>query len=63
MTESVPFVMITFRKGGVAVVDDLFDILTKFVAIAGTIDYGFKAIKLLIKMYDKLKSPRKFKRK
>ena len=55
--------MITFRKGGVAVVDDLFDILTKFVAIAGTIDYGFKAIKLLIKMYDKLKSPRKFKRK
>ena len=32
--------------------DDLFDILTKFVAIAGTIDYGYKAIKLLVRMYE-----------
>ena len=44
-------------------VEDLFDILTKFVAIAGTIDYGWKAIKFLVKMYEKLKRPRKFKRK
>ena len=44
-------------------VDDLFDILTKFVAVAGTIDYGYKLLKILVKMYDKLKSPRKFKRK
>jgi len=50
-------------KGGVAVVEDLFDILTKFVAIAGTIDDGYKVIKFLVKMYDKPKSPRKFKRK
>ena len=44
-------------------VEDFFDILTKFVAIAGTLDYGCKAIKLLVKVYEKLKSPRKFKRK
>lgn len=44
-------------------VDDLFDILTKFVAIAGTIDYGYKAIKLLVRMYEKFKSPRKRKLK
>ena len=44
-------------------VEDLFDILTKFVAVAGTIDYGYKAIKLLVKMYEKLKSPRKRRRK
>ena len=40
-------------------VEDLFDILTKFVAVAGTIDYGYKAIKLLVKVYEKFKSPRK----
>ena len=45
-----------------AVVDDLFDILTKFVVVAGAIDYGFKAIKLLIKMYEKHKAPRKRRR-
>ena len=40
-------------------VEDLFDILTKFVAVAGTIDYGYKAIKLVVKVYEKFKSPRK----
>ena len=44
-------------------VDELFDILFKFVAIGGTIEYGYKAIKLLIKMYNTLKSPHKYKRK
>ena len=43
-------------------VEDLFDILTKFVVIAGAIDYGFKTIKLLVKMYEKHKAPRKRRR-
>ena len=43
--------------------EDLFDVLTKFVAIAGTLDYGYKLIKFLIKIYQKLKVPRKFRRK
>lgn len=39
-------------------VEDIFDILTKFVVIAGTIEYGFEGIKILVKMYEKLKSLR-----
>ncbi len=44
-------------------VDDLFDFLTKFVAVAGTIDYGGKLIRWLIQQLPRLrkkhKSPRK----
>lgn len=44
-------------------VEDLLSILTGFVAIAGTIDYGYKLIKLLVKAYEKFKNPYRRRRK
>ena len=47
-------------------VDDLFNILGKFVILAGTIDYGLKIIKILpklLKEITKLKLRPLFKRK
>lgn len=43
--------------------DSLKEILGTFVIIAGTIDYGYKALKLFLKLYEKLKSPRRVRRK
>ena len=47
-------------------VDDLFDTLSKFVILAGTIDYGLKLIKVLPKIFKefkKIKWNNRFKRK
>lgn len=49
-----------------AVEDDLFNILSKFVILAGSIDYGLRLIKILPKLFKafkNLKIRRLFKRK
>ena len=43
--------------------EDVKEVLATFVIIAGSIDYGYKLIKWLKKMYVELKKPRRYKKK
>ena len=56
------FAILESRKE-VEVVEDLKECLGTFVIIAGSIDYGYKLIKLLSKIYKRFKKPHTYKRK